>query len=185
MDDRYEKLPAPVIVDAMPEAFVSHTGISNEVVRRVAAGRLRKLASRLYTSNLEDEPSSIVLRNLWSIVAGFFPGALIADRTAFELKPAEDGSVCLVSDRRTDIELPGVVLRPRRGAPPGEDDRPFMNERMSLSSSARAYLDNLCDTRASGGRVPRTLSRIQVEEHLERLMALAGEEACNRLRDGR
>ena len=177
-----EKSPA-ALINAMPEAFVSDSSISNEVSRRVAAGRLRKLATRLYTSNLEDDASSIVYRNLWNIVAGYFPGAVVADRTALELNPAEDGSVCLVSKRGTDIELPGVVLRPRRGAGPGEDDLPFMNDGLYLSSRARAYLDNLCNSRARGGKVPRTLSRIAVEEHLERLMASAGEDACNQLRD--
>lgn len=49
-----EKIPARRIVDAMPEAFVSNARISKEVHRRVASGQLRKLASRLYTSNLED-----------------------------------------------------------------------------------------------------------------------------------
>ena len=85
--------PSRLLAD-LPEAFVSDTRISREVSRRVAAGRLRKLASRLYTSNLDDDAEVIVRRNLWSIVAGFFPGALVADRTALEYEPASDGSVC-------------------------------------------------------------------------------------------
>lgn len=180
--DNSKNSPARAI-DGMPEAFVSNAAISGEVSRRVADGRLRKLASRLYTRNLEDSPADIVRRNLWDIVAGYFPGALIADRTAFELQPAADGSVCVVSARGADIVLPGVVLRPRRGAKPGEDDRPFMNGRLHLSSPARAYLDNLYPSRARGRRLPRTLSRMEVEERVERLMASAGIDACNRLRE--
>lgn len=171
------------IVDAMPEAFVSDARISNEVSRRVADGRLRKLATRLYTRNSEDGAREIVRRNLWEIVAGYFPGALIADRTALELNPAEDGSVCLVSPRGAEIELPGVVLRPRRGADPQPDDLPFMHRGLYLSSRARAYLDNLRASRTRRGRVPRTLPRVEIEEHLEKLMAAAGLDACNRLRD--
>src|SRR6266481_3506318 len=95
----------------MPEAFVSGTQISREVSRAVKAGRLRKLASRLYTRNLTDPPEAIVQRNLWPIVAGYFPGALIADRTALENAPAQDGSVCLVAQGGNDIKLPGLVLR--------------------------------------------------------------------------
>lgn len=182
MADNREISPAR-IVDAMPEAFVSNAGISSEVSRRVADGRLRKLASRLYTRNLDDAPRSIVRRNLWSIVSGYFPGALVADRTALELEPASDGSVCLVSERGADVELPGVVLRPRRGAPPQEDDRPFMNSGLYLSSQARAYLDNLCVSRGRGRKVPRTLARMDIESRLEQLMASAGIDACNRLRD--
>ena len=167
----------------MPEAFVSYAGISSEVSRRVATGRLRKLATRLYTRNLQDDARDIVRRNLWDIVAGYFPGALIADRTAFEFKPATDGSVCLVARRGAEVALPGVVLRPRRGAGPQADDLPFMNGQLRLSSPARAYLDNLRASRARRGRVPRTLSRPEVEHHIEKLMASSGIEACNRLRD--
>ena len=167
----------------MPEAFVSNAGISKEVHQRVAAGQLRKLASRLYTSNLEDPAEAVVRRNLWSIVAGYFPGAVVADRTALELAPASDGSVCLVTAQGTDVELPGIVLRVRRGAPPQEDDRPFMGQALHLSSSARVYLDNLCPSRARNGRVARTLSRPELETRLERMVAAAGVEGLNRVRD--
>ena len=44
------------LIDEMPEAFVSDTAISREVSRAVKAGKLRKLASRLYTRNLTDPP---------------------------------------------------------------------------------------------------------------------------------
>ncbi len=69
------KLPDP-----MPEAFVSDV----KITRAVKAGGLRKLGTRLYNRNLSDPPEAIVSRNLWQIVAGYFPGALIADRTALE-----------------------------------------------------------------------------------------------------
>ena len=72
----------------MPEAFVSDKTITRQVSRMVKAGKLRKLASRLYTRDLTDRPEAVVARNLWQIVAGFFPGALIADRTALENAPA-------------------------------------------------------------------------------------------------
>ena len=155
MSDIPRKSPT-TIVNSMPEAFVSNRYISSEISRRVAAGRLRKLATRLYTDNLEDDAPEIVRRNLWDIVAGYFPGALVGDRTALELKPAADGSVCLVSKRGSEIELPGVILRPRRGAAPQEDDLPYMNRGLRLSSRVRAFLDNLCASRSRRGRLPRT-----------------------------
>ena len=162
----------------LPEAFVSHTAISRAVSRAVKAGRLRKLASRLYTSTLDAAPESIVRRNLWGIVAGYFPGALIADRTAFEAGPASDGSICLASDRGRMVELPGVVLRPRRGPGPITSDMLFVGG-LFLSSRTRAYLENMRPSRARGGRVPRTLRRAEVEERLDRLVRTTGEEAAN------
>ena len=128
-------------LDQMPEAFVSGTAISREVSRAVQAGKLRKIASRLYTRNLTDKPETVIRRNLWNIVAGYFPGALIADRTALENAPAEEGSVCLVAERGNDVELPGLVLRPRRGKGPLPTDRPFIAG-LFLSSTARA---SACD----------------------------------------
>jgi len=110
------------------------------VSRATKAGKLRKLSSRLYTRNFTDTPEAIVRRNLWQVVGGFFPGALIADRTALENAPAEDGSICLVADRGSDVTLPGLMLRPRRGKPPLVSDRPFIGG-LYLSSLARAYLD--------------------------------------------
>ena len=166
----------------MPEAFVSNAAISREVSRRREAGRLRKLASRLYTSNLVDAPKAIVRRNLWDIVAGYFPGAVVADRTAFENAPAVDGSVCLVAQSDATRVLPGIALRPRRGPGPQETDRPFLNA-LFLSSTARAWLDNLRPSRARGGRLPRTLGRRELENRLDSLIRRAGVDAANRLRD--
>lgn len=170
------------VLNELPEAFVSHTGISRAVSRGVKAGKLRKLASRLYTRNLDDSPEDIVRRNLWGIVAGYFPGALVADRTALEAAPASDGSLCLVSGQGRAVELPGVVLRPRRGPGPIASDMPFVGG-LYLSSRPRAYLENMRPSRARGGRVPRTLRRVEVEERLDRLTRTAGEAAVNTLRD--
>ncbi len=169
-------------LDQMPEAFVSGTAISREVSRAVKAGKLRKIASRLYTRNLTDKPEAVIRRNLWNIVAGYFPGALIADRTALENAPAEDGSVCLVAERGNDVELPGLVLRPRRGKGPLPTDRPFIAG-LFLSSTARAYLENMRASRARGGTVARTLPRRQIEERLDTLIRRSGEDAARRLRD--
>ncbi len=170
------------VLNELPEAFVSHTAISRIVSRAVKAGKLRKLASRLYTRNLDDPPEDIVRRNLWGIVAGYFPGALVADRSALEAAPAADGSLCLVSERGRRIELPGVVLRARRGAGPIASDMPFV-EGLHLSSRSRAYLENMRPSRARGGRVPKTLRRVEIEERLDRLIRTSGEAAVNALRD--
>ena len=166
----------------MPEAFVSDKTITREVSRAVKAGKLRKLASRLYTHNMEDPPETVVARNLWHIVAGYFPGALIADRTALENAPASDGSVCLVTDSGQDIKLPGHTLRPRRGVGPLPTDRPFIAG-LFLSSVPRAYLENMRSSRARRGLVARTLSRPVIEERLDTLIRRSGEAAISRLRD--
>lgn len=164
------------------EVIISDADSRRTVSRAVMRGELRKLASRLYTSNLKDTPEAIVKRNLWYIVASFAPGALIADRTALELKPAPDGSVFIVSDRKRDIVLPGVTLRPRKGHAPMPDDRPFM-EGLRLSSQARAFLENMRISRPREGSFPRTLPRQEIEERLDVLLRRSGDTALKKLRD--
>lgn len=169
-------------LERMPEAFVSDSSITGAVSRAVTAGKLCKLGSRLYSRNMADPPEAIVTRNLWSIVAGYFPGALIADRTALESVPASDGSVCLIAAHGQDIRLPGHTLRPRRGIAPLPTDRPFLGG-LFLCSTARAFLENMRPSRARGGRVARTLGRAEIEERLDNLIRRSGEDAANRLRD--
>ena len=169
-------------LDALPEAFVSESALSSAISRGVRQGKLRKLGSRLYTRNFTDPPEDIVRRNLWQLVGAYAPGALIADRTALENAPAGDGSIFLVADRKRDIELPGVTLRPRPGHPQLPGDRPFVGG-LFLSSTARAFLENMRPSRGRGGHVPRTLTRRELEERLDSFLRRSGPAATNQLRD--
>jgi fido (protein-threonine AMPylation protein) len=164
------------------EAFVSTAETTKAATAAVRAGRLRKIASRLYTTDLSTDPAVIVRRNLWPIVAGYFPDAVIADRTALEGRPAADGSVFLVSDgSQSEVVLPGYSIRPRQGAPAQPTDLPFMGV-LRLSSASRALLDNFVPSRSRRG-VARTLPRVELENHLETILRRAGPDELNRLRD--
>ena len=169
-------------IDAMPEVFVSETAISRAVSAAVARGQLRKLASRLYTRNLDEEPERLVRRNWYYLITSYYPDALITDRTALENQPAPDGSVCLISDKKRVVVLPGLVFRPRKGPGPLESDKPFIGG-ARLASPARAWLENMRPSRARGERVARTLSREEIEGRLDALLRRQGEAALNRLRD--
>jgi fido (protein-threonine AMPylation protein) len=164
-----------------PEVFVSTAAMSAPVSRAVAAGRLRKLGPRLYTTNLTEDPASIVRRHLWEIASGFFPGGLVADRTALEHAPAPDGSVFLVAARGGNIVLPSVTLRARRGPGPQPDDF-ILRDDLYCMSTARALLENMRPTRARRGAA-RTLKRIEIETWLERFLRNSGKERLNALRD--
>ena len=59
-----------------PEVFVSTAAMSAAVSRAVAKGKLRRLGSRLYTTNRSEDAASLVRRHLWEIAAGFFPAGL-------------------------------------------------------------------------------------------------------------
>jgi len=169
-------------LDDLPETFVSTSETTNLASKAARSGKLRKLASRLYTKDLKSAPEAIVRRDLWPIVAGYFPDALIADRTALEGVPAKDGSVFLISQgAQSDVSLPGFTLRPRRGAPAQVSDQPFMNV-LRLSSPARSLLDNFALSR-SRGPISRTLTRKEMEIHLDTILRRSGEDQLNRLRD--
>ncbi len=170
------------LLDGLPEAFVSSAALSASVSRAVAAGRLRQIGSRTYSSNLVDPPEVIVRRNLWPLVGALVPGALVADRTALDNAPAADGTIFIVSDRARDVVLPGLTIRSRRGAVPQPDDKPFL-EGLYLSSTARAYLDNMVASRRIGDAAPRTLSRNELERRLDDLARGQGSAALNKLRD--
>jgi fido (protein-threonine AMPylation protein) len=165
----------------LPEVFVSTSATSAPVSRAVVAGKLRKLGSRLYTTNLTEEPSSLVRRYLWDIAAGFFPGGLVADRTALEHAPAPDGSVFLVAARGGNVALPGITLRARRGAGPQPDDF-TLRDNLHCMSTARALLENIRPTRARQGAA-RTLKRAEIETWLEHFLRNGGKERLNALRD--
>lgn len=169
-------------VTAYPEVFVSNTDISKAVHDAVGRRELRKIGSRLYTRNLTDEPEQLVRRNWYYLITGYYPDALITDRTAIENKPATDGSVFFISEKKAEIELPGITLRPRKGARPLDNDQPFIGG-ARLASMARAYLENMRASRARGGRVPRTLTREEIEQRLDTLLRTRGEDALNKLRE--
>jgi Fic family protein len=165
------------------EVFFSSTATSRAVRTALRAGRVRHVAGRLYTKNL-DEPLERVVRCRWSeVAAGMFPGAVIVDRTAFEARPVgPEGSVFLCSNTARVVRLPGLVLNCRRGVGPARDEAPFPGVALYLSSRARRFLDNMRPSRARSG-TRRTLSRSELEAQLEMLLANQGEEELNKLRD--
>jgi Fic family protein len=166
----------------LPEVFVSNAALASRVSKDLKKGRLRKLGSRVYTTNLTEPKESLVKRHAWFIVKELFAGSVIVDRTALEHRPATDGSIFIVSKKKRAVLLPGLSIYPRKGHGPLDEDKPFM-EKLYLSCPARAYLENLCKRRARGRDVARTLSRKEIEERLEMLLQGAGSEALQTLRD--
>jgi len=162
-----------------PEVFLSDNATKAKTSASLAAGKIRKIGPRLYTRNLRDPIERIVSRHVWDIVAMYCPGALITGRTALENRPAEDGSVFVISDRTADVEVPG--LRIRSGVGPLATDRTFMGN-LYLASPGRAVLENLVPSRARGG-VSRSVSRRAVEAHLEQVLARSGAAKLNEIRD--
>jgi len=172
----------PTFLESLPEVFVSDKEISAQVSQAVADGKLKKLGSRLYTKNMQDEPEMIVRRHWFRLLKEYYPDALIADRTALENSPAKDGSVFIVSSKKRKTELPGLIFNPRKGHGPLESDLPFIND-LWISSEPRALLENMRPSRARKGSVSRTLSQEEMEEKLDKLFRQKGADHMNRIRD--
>lgn len=168
-------------LDDQAEVFASHAEISRHVSQAVSDGRARKIGPRLYTTNVDDSVDEIVRRNRWQIVNLLFPDTVVSHRTAFEGRPADDGTVFLTGSYNRLQELPGLNISLRKGPGPLEGDRPFLGD-LWMASEARAYLEVLKPSRA-GRTVARGLTREQVEDRLERKLQRAGADRVNELRD--
>lgn len=144
-----------------PEFLLSTTENSLRVSRAVAANKLRPLGNRLHTTHFRGDPSDLIRQNVWKIAALYFPGGLVADRTAFEMKPAQDGRVFLVADTKRSVELPGISFHARARTGRIEGDFP-MRDGLYCSSRARAFVENKRPSRARSG-VARTASRLEIE----------------------
>ncbi len=166
---------------AADEVFFTSTSISRAVRAAVATGDLRQVGPRLYARAGPDPVERVVARHRWAILAGYLPGAVVVDATAFTLAPSADGSLCVAAGTHRTIELPGLRLRARRGHGPVVGDTPFMDG-LFLASEARRFLENLRDARARGG-FRWTLAEPQLLERLDRVAAVRGADGLCALRE--
>lgn len=139
----------PTFLDSLPEVFVSSTEISSQVSQAVSDGKLKKLASRLYTKDMQDDPEVIVRRYWHQLLKEYYPDALITDRTALENSTAKDGSVFIISTKKRNTKLPGLIFNPRKGHGPLESDMPFIND-LWISSEPHGHFLKICGLRGQG-----------------------------------
>jgi hypothetical protein len=155
---------------------------SRQIHRRLAAGELREVATRIYSSNLTDPLEAVVRRNLFPIIGHRFPGAVISHRSALKPEPTATGAMYLTWEATSArVDYPGLTLFAQNGRGPLPDDTPFLSG-LHLASPARALLENLQRTRITdkGGK---TMSAAELEHWLDRLIQLKGAGEINRLRD--
>lgn len=142
--------------------------------------KVRRIAPRVYTTNLTDSPENIIRRNLWTLIGDLWPGARLSHRTALEYAP-NAGHVFLGYKYTRKISLPGVTIHFLASSDPLETDSPFMGT-LSVSSYARAFLENLEPDKTQNG-VEKCVPQTVLEERLEGEFSSGGEAALNRLRD--
>jgi hypothetical protein len=155
--------------------------LSKEISKLEKEGKIRKIAQRLYSSNLTDSPEDIVKRNLWQILSHFYAGAILSHRSAFEFQLTKAGHIFLTYTYTKKVNLPGVRVRLLEGNNPIEGDNLFFGK-LYASQKARAFLENLQATKNAGPE-SKCLSLPQIEEKLEEIIRVHGEDELNKLRD--
>ncbi len=173
-----KKLPDP-----LPEVIFSSSdsGTSRAISRAVKAGKLKKIAPRIYTANLADTSEEIIRQNLYRILGKLYPRALVSHRSALEGRPTDDWTIFLTYGYTKKIDLPGVTVRLIEGPPPTDEDMPFLDG-LFISASPRAYLENMQPSR-SRRSASKALPKRDIEARLDKILRIHGEDELNELRD--
>jgi hypothetical protein len=158
---------------------------AQRIARLAKAGRLRKIHSGIYTSDLTS-PLEQIVRPAWRQISEYlYPDAVVAYRSAQLGMQDEHGNIYLVKGKRVrTLQLPGLTLNILSGAPAIQNLPASMNDtpygKLFVSSEARRLLENLYTGRGSENR---TMGRRWVESHLSKLCTIRGEHKLNALRD--
>jgi hypothetical protein len=174
------------ISDTLPEVLTVRDregAASARRIRRLAGeGRLRRLYSGVYTSNLEAAPESVVLRNWRTVVGHLLPGGIVSHRSAFDGKPVDGQLVITRGKTRRNLKLPGLTLAVLPGPGP-QLDGPAVDTaygKLYLASDPRCYLENLTRGRGWSALV---LPQQLIEAGLDRILTIGGPHRLNQLRD--
>ena len=156
---------------------------SRRITKMEKEGKLKKIAPRIYTSNLLDSAENIVKRNLFEIIAWRLPDAIISHRSAFSMAPTPSGDLFLTANSSRLIDdIPGVRLNVMKGAAPLESDIKLGEMPLYVSSEYRRTLEVLQSSRKKGNE-SKSLDQSFVERRMEDMINAQGEDAVNRFRD--
>ena len=86
----------------MPEIVLSTRATSSRISREVAAGRLKKIAPRLYTINVNEAAPQVIRRNLWDVV-GRLKGGVSIEAAQAEL------TILAAREAQAEHEFDGVI----------------------------------------------------------------------------
>ena len=159
----------------------SEPNISRTISKLVKEGQLRKIAPKVYTSNFDELPAEIIRRNRFKIIGHLYPGILLSHRSALEFKPTATGDVFLTYTYTRKVKLPGITLNIMKGHESIQGDT-SLADGLYVSQQERALLENLQESRKVGSE-SKTLPLPVIEEKLDQIVHIKGEEGLNELRD--
>lgn len=159
----------------------SEPRIAKQISRLEREGKIRKISPRIYSSNLTDTVEEIIKRNLFRILGKLYPGALLSHRSAFEFQPTKAGHIFLTYTYTKKINLPGITLRFLQGHIPINGDNVLSGE-LFVSQKPRAFLENLQISKNRGDS-SKCLPLAEIEDKLEQIIRVNGEDELNKVRD--
>jgi len=159
----------------------SDSTISRNISKLEKQGTLIKIAPRLYTPILNEPPEDVIRRNIFQILGHQYPGILLSHRSALEYKPTATGDLFLTYNYARKQSLPGITLNILEGVAPIEGDNQFTKD-LFVSQLERAVLENLQESRKPGPQ-SKTLMLPEIEEKLEQVIRVKGENGLNAFRD--
>jgi hypothetical protein len=158
----------------------SDSSTSQKISRLEKQGKIRKLANRIYSGNLRDNPEVIIKKNIFNIIGVLYPNAIVSHRSAIELKPTEIDKIFVTHKYTKETKLPGLIIQFIKGKGPIAGDHKFANT--YYSNRERAILENLQISRKKGPE-SKTLPIELIEEKLNQIIIINGEDALNEVRD--
>jgi hypothetical protein len=159
----------------------SNANVSRKISLAEKAGKLKKIAPRIYTSNMLDSDESIVKRNLIDILAWRYPNAVISHRSAQELRPTDENEFFISHSFRKKItDLPGVVININEGPKAIEGDIHLNG--IYIASEYRWLLECMQISKRKGEQ-SKLLPISFIENRLEKMILIQGEDKFNVFRD--
>ena len=159
----------------------SDSNVSRKISLSEKAGKLKKIAPRIYTSNMLDSVESIVKRNLIDLLSWRYPNAVISHRSAQELRPTNNGDFFLTYYFRKKIsDLPGITLNINEGPKAIEGD--IQLNGIYIASEYRWMLECMQISKRRGEQ-SKILPISFIENRLEKMILIQGEDKLNEFRD--
>lgn len=154
------------------------------ISRLIDKGRIKKLASKVYTTNLIDSPESILRRNLLELLAWRFPGCVISHRSAQTMRPTEQGNVYITYTFTKRIDTyPGLILNVMEGPKALTTDIPMGALDLYIASEQRWLLEVLQPARRGKDGESKAIPQTEIEQRLEKMLNAGGEHMLNTFRD--
>ncbi|MBF0198069.1 MAG: Fic family protein [Planctomycetes bacterium] len=146
--------------------------------RMVKRGELRKLFSKVYTTDLESDPEALVMTFRYELLSFFCKGCVFSHRTAFKMHSGER-TIFLSGPKARTFTWPGLTVKVLAG--PGNHDNDMSFKGLYISSPARALLENLQVSKTING-INKCISREEIETELDGDLDAKGEDYLKKIK---